>query len=303
MKYNLSGVILITLALISFRANALDLAITIDDPMVERSNDLTYQEVNQRILTTLSKNKLQAYLFVCGKRVDSAEGKALLKTWDDAGHGLGNHSYSHSLFESPKATLAVFTADVDRNSSILDGYKNRIPLFRFPFLHEGNTKELRDGFRNYMSQHNLKNGYVTVDASDWYISDRLVSAQNRGVKDLSKYRDYFISHILERVRYYDNLAKQVLGRSPRHTLLIHHNVLSALYLDNLIHALKKNGIHMINAEEAYKDPIAKISPDNVPAGQSLIWALAKATGRFDRELRYPGEDGEYETSKMDKLGL
>jgi hypothetical protein len=31
--------------------------------------------------------------------------------------------------------------------------------------------------------------------------------------------------------------------------------------------------------------------------------LAKKTGRFENELRYPGEDGEYEKDKMDKLGL
>ena len=41
---------------------------------------------------------------------------------------------------------------------------------------------------------------------------------------------------------------------------------------------------------------AQLLPDGV-------WALAKETGRFDQLLRYPGEDGEYEAPKMDKLGL
>jgi hypothetical protein len=44
-------------------------------------------------------------------------------------------------------------------------------------------------------------------------------------------------------------------------------------------------------------------PKIVPAGESLIWALAKETGKFDKVLRYPGEDSEYENAKMDKLGL
>jgi len=41
----------------------------------------------------------------------------------------------------------------------------------------------------------------------------------------------------------------------------------------------------------------------MPAEQSLIWMQAKETGLYDNQLRYPGEDGEYEKEKMDKLGL
>jgi hypothetical protein len=33
------------------------------------------------------------------------------------------------------------------------------------------------------------------------------------------------------------------------------------------------------------------------------WALAKETGKFEKLLRYPGEDGDYETARMDKIGL
>lgn len=36
---------------------------------------------------------------------------------------------------------------------------------------------------------------------------------------------------------------------------------------------------------------------------SLVWALAKETGKFDGLLRYPGEDDEYEKPIMDALGL
>jgi hypothetical protein len=41
----------------------------------------------------------------------------------------------------------------------------------------------------------------------------------------------------------------------------------------------------------------------VPAGESLLWALAKETGKFDSLLRYPGEDDVYEKPKLDRLGL
>ncbi len=41
----------------------------------------------------------------------------------------------------------------------------------------------------------------------------------------------------------------------------------------------------------------------LPAGESLLWALAKETGKFENELRYPGEDDVYENPKMDELKL
>ena len=41
----------------------------------------------------------------------------------------------------------------------------------------------------------------------------------------------------------------------------------------------------------------------LPSGQSLVWAAAKASGRYEAQLRYPGEDERYEAPKLDALGL
>jgi peptidoglycan-N-acetylglucosamine deacetylase len=76
-----------------------------------------------------------------------------------------------------------------------------------------------------------------------------------------------------------------------------------LFLDDLIQHFKDNGWEVIDADQAYKDDIYLEEPDNIPAGESLIWALAKESGKFDEVLRYPAEDGEYEKPLMDKLGL
>jgi len=46
-----------------------------------------------------------------------------------------------------------------------------------------------------------------------------------------------------------------------------------------------------------------MEPDVLPAGQSLVWSMAKADGRFENLLRYPGEDGDYEMRQMDALRL
>ena len=51
------------------------------------------------------------------------------------------------------------------------------------------------------------------------------------------------------------------------------------------------------------EPVPAVEPCVVPAGESIIWALAKESKRFESMLRYPGEDGDYEKDKMDRLGL
>jgi len=37
--------------------------------------------------------------------------------------------------------------------------------------------------------------------------------------------------------------------------------------------------------------------------QEKVWSLAKDSGKFEKNLRYPAEDSRYEKPKMDQLGL
>lgn len=53
----------------------------------------------------------------------------------------------------------------------------------------------------------------------------------------------------------------------------------------------------------FASPVLAMEPNVLPAGQSLAWPLAKAEGRFEQLLRYPGEDGDYKPPKMDAAGL
>ena len=63
------------------------------------------------------------------------------------------------------------------------------------------------------------------------------------------------------------------------------------------------GWELIDAEEAFADPVYSSAPDILPAGESLLWALAKQSGRFEDQLRYPAEDSRYEEEAMNRLGL
>lgn len=280
------------------------IAITMDDPQVKPAYGLSAVEVNRRILDALEKHKIKAGLFVCGMRVDSQDGKQLLSTWNDAGHMLGNHSYSHLFLHSQKVTLAAYCDDIAKGEAVISGYSQFQKRFRHPFFKEGDTAEKRDGVRKFLADRGYRHGRATIDASDWAIDDRLTKRVAKdSTADLAPYRKFYLDHLWERAQFYDDLAVKALGRRPAHTLLVHHRLLNALFLGDVLDMFQKRGWEPISAEKAYNDPIYQKQPNILPAGESLVWALAKETGKFESVLRYPGEDDVYENPKMDASGL
>jgi peptidoglycan/xylan/chitin deacetylase (PgdA/CDA1 family) len=279
------------------------LALTLDDPTLSLGSVLKWQEANSRLLNAISAKGVRAALFVCGMRVDEADGAKLLTAWDQAGHMICNHSYSHKFY-GERTTYADFAVDFLKDEKVIAPYHNRTALFRYPFLKEGETADKRDRFRALLKERGYRVGHVTIDASDWYVSQRFV---NRLAKQpsapIAPYRDYLIAHLLDRAAFYRQLAFDVLGRDIRHTVLMHFNPLNAFVLPDVMSAFETAGWQWIDASIAFEDPIFRSQPQTVPAGESLVWAIAKETGRFESRLRYPGEDDVYEKPKMDAFGL
>jgi peptidoglycan/xylan/chitin deacetylase (PgdA/CDA1 family) len=283
------------------------IAITMDDFNWNNSLRLTPDQRNRAILGALKAHgELKAALFVAAKFIDveNEKGKSLLREWDRAGHMIGNHSYSHKYLNSGRVTTEQFTSDILKGEAVLKDFSRFQKRFRFPYLKEGETAIKRDAVRSFLHQQGYRIGHVTIDASDWAVEGRLTARLTKDPSaDVKPYRDFYLSHMWERAVYYDDLSRKALGRSVKHTILMHYNLLNALFLGDLLDMFQSKGWKLINAHEAFKDPVFAAQPKNVPAGESIIWALAKETGKFDSLLRYPAEDVEYENAKMDKLGL
>ena len=280
-------------------------AITMDDfTWSANTVRLSGDERNEAILKTLRAHSLKAGLFVRASNIDNDKGRELLKTWNVAGHLIGNHTYSHEYFNDQKITANKFEEDILHAENLLKDFSGFEKYFRFPYLKEGDTAAKRDAIRSFLGQHGYRTGHVTIDASDWAVDARMRQRLEKNpAADLTPYRDFYLDHMWDRALYYDDLARKVLGRSVKHAILTHFNLLNALFLGDLIDMFKHKGWQVIDAEVAFADPVFTAQPKIVPAGESLIWALAKETGKFEKLLRYPGEDGDYETPKMDKLGL
>lgn len=284
-------------------ASSPQFSITMDDFNWRNAIHLTAEQRNQAILKTLAEHQTKAALFVMGRNADDQQGMSLLRSWDAAGHLIGNHTYSHRPLSSD-ITAAEFEQDIARAEAILIGLKQFRRMFRYPMLKEGNTAAKRDHVRAFLKQHDYRIGHVTIDNSDWIVDQRLSARlQKDAGADTKPYRDFYLEHMWDRAQYYDALAKKVLGRPVKHTILMHFNLLNGLFLGDLIEMFRKQGWQLIDAEDAFTDSVFRAEPKTLPAGESIVWALAKEKGTIAKSLRYPAEDGDYETARMNKLGL
>ncbi|MES2861449.1 MAG: polysaccharide deacetylase family protein [Pseudomonadota bacterium] len=277
-------------------------AVTIDDFRFEDGALMTGAARHRAILDALGQAGIQAAGLITGKHVDNAPAADHLAAWSRAGHAIGNHTYDHAYFGG--SAPGDLGAEIDRTAPLLATYPTLRPWFRFPYLAEGRTAELRDRMRAVLDARGLRNAYVTIDASDWYVNQRLTERLAREPDaDVAPYGDYLVRHLLDRAAFYDGLARDVLGYSPPHTLLIHHNLTTALFLPAILEGFAAAGWTAIDADTAYAHPVYASRPDIAPCAHSLIWQLARADGRFEDRLRSPGEDGPYEKPAMDALGL
>jgi peptidoglycan/xylan/chitin deacetylase (PgdA/CDA1 family) len=285
------------------RPRAPGLAVTIDDFDLSDSQLLTGAERDRSIRASLSRHSIQAAGFVAGKYVQSPLGEEVLASWSNDGHVIGNHSFSHRYYGS-STSVDAYMADILKCESLLSRFSGFRKLFRFPFLGEGRTAEAREALRQRLHAAGYRIGHVTIDTSDWYVDARLNKRLVADPKaDLTPYRRFYLDHIWERATFYDGLARKLFGGPIDHTLLLHHRLTTALFLDDLLKMFRGRGWRLIDARTAFASPVFALEPKSMPSGQSLVWAAAKERGGYDAILRYPAEDGDYEAPKMDALGL
>ncbi len=287
--------------LLPLSLQAQSIALTFDDGAKPGGPRMSAPEVNAAILSHLKAAGVRSTLFFTVGD-GSPERLALAKAWGEAGHGVGNHTVSHLSLNATKTTLAAFEAEVKACDAVirtLPGYTKR---FRFTYLKEGNTVEKRDGFRAFLKAFDYQPAPVTVDASDWYYSIRLIQRLEADPQtDLAPWRKAYLAHLWDRAQAYEAISQQVAGRSVKHVLLLHANLANALFLGDAIQMFRERGWTIVPPEAAFADPIYREQPQILPAGESLLWSLAKARGMTD--LRYPAEDDVYEKPILDRLGL
>jgi len=286
-------------------AHAQSVAITIDDgPNAGNTPRMSAQERNQAILDALAKHRVQAALFVtAGYGANTPQGLPLLQAWSKAGHAIGNHTVTHPDLE--KVPLAEYQRQVmecDKLISTQPGYRKWL---RFTYLREGNTPEKIDGMRKFLHEHDYRNAHVSMDTSDWRLNEKLEEVLKKDLKaDVSAIRTAYLAHIKQRALAYRELSQQLQGRDISQVLLLHHNLLNALWLDDVLTQFEQMGWKIITPAQAFDDPVYKLEPVRKAVGQSLLLSLGRVLGLG---LMPGGErlvdDGDYEIAELAKKGL
>ena len=160
-------------------------------------------------------------------------------------------------------------------------------------LDEGKTVAVRDSIRKALQDMGYVNGYVTVDNYDWYMNKLFQDAVKAGKQvHYDRLRQAYVTILFDVITFYDRLAVMVLGRSPKHVLLLHENDLAALFIDDLVMHIRDNGWTIIPPGEAYADPIADHVPDVLFNNQGRVAAIAAEQG-YESPLRHISEDVKY----------
>ena len=247
------------------------IALTFDDVPRARGAFLTEDERTTRLIAGLRAARVRqaAFFLNPGHIAQSPGAERRIAAYVAAGHVIANHSATHPHLNA--ISSAEYIADIDAAERWLkerDGYR---PWFRFPYLDEGQRdKAKRDAVRKALAERGLANGYVTVDASDWHTEQAAIDAKAAGQAiDMAALHALYIERQVDAAEYYDGLAREALGRSPAHVLLLHETDLAALWIHDLVAALRARGWTIVTADEAFADPISHLHPD-VPSAQGTL---------------------------------
>ncbi|WP_138854922.1 polysaccharide deacetylase family protein [Inhella inkyongensis] len=283
------------------------LAFSFDDgPHLSATPRLSPAERNQALLRALAQHDVTAALFVtCGNGADRPEGLELVRAWSAAGHAIGNHTMSHPDLHAKRVSLAQYQQEILDCQRILAPLPGVQPWFRFTYLREGNTPEKRDGMRAFLKEQGLRNAYVTLDSSDWRLNEllerRLASEPQA---DLAPIKAAYLAHLSQRAQAYRALALELEGREVKQMLLLHHNLINALWLGDVIAQFKAQGWRIESPQQVFDDPIYARQPERAAPGQSLLLSIARSQGRG----RLPGwerlvDDGEFEIEQLKAQGI
>jgi len=266
------------------------IALTFDDAPRGEGPVYSGNERADILITALGKaNTGPVAFFVTTNGLNKPGAKERIEKYARAGHFIANHSHTHPW--SNRVTVETYLNDIDKAEKHL-AYLNiddgqRRPWFRFPFLNEGTPREKRDAIREGLAARGLKNGTVTVDNYDWFLESQWRKALREGrTVDRQAMKKAYIDILMGAIQFYDDLAITHLGRSPAHVLLLHENDVAALFIDDLVAALRAEGWEIISPDQAYSDPLQNITPTTLKTRQGHLAALAIEAGADPRSLTH-----------------
>jgi peptidoglycan/xylan/chitin deacetylase (PgdA/CDA1 family) len=201
----------------------------------------------------------------------SPDGAKVLKEWTDAGHLVANHTWSHP--DLHRVPAQKYILEIEKNDQLLTtGFKNEfIRLFRYPFLHEGETLEKRNLVREALKSTGYQIAQVTVDFNDYLWNEPYLRCLKiRNSSKLQWLEKTFLSESAENLRGAEILARLLFDHPIKQIALVHPFELDSMKLDQMLTEWARTGVKFIPLRDAMKDPIYQINPNIAGANWTFL---------------------------------
>lgn len=238
------------------------IAITIDDvPNISKYKN------NQPLLliNLLDSLKIPFTIFVNEGKIYKTKqhhrNKKVLQKWiRNPQATVGNHTYNHTRYS--EVGLKNFIQDIEQGENLTKKYatasSKTIKYFRFPFNDLGKDSIQHLKIKNYLKSKNYLITPFTAESSDWMFDKVYQYYLNQGDTEKAKIiGEQYVNKTIELIKFYDNMANTIYGRSINHIYLCHDNMINSHYLGQIITLLKQENYNIISLEESLKDPIYK----------------------------------------------
>ena len=270
------------------------MALTFDDlpfVAVEEPYSPAAERSTAQLLSVLRRHRAPAIGFVNEGQLDAGNPRRysrerLLRQWIDAGMDLGNHTYSHSDFNS--LTVYAFKGDIRRGEPMVRRLRAsrasgtgevKGMFFRHPMTHTGDTREKKDAIDRFLAGRGYRIAPHTIENSDFIFNTVYVRAQAAGDRALAdRVRSAYIELTLAATTFAESASQTLFGRSIPQTLLLHSNTLNADRLDTLLTRFEDRGYRFITLDEAMADA-AYATPDTMVTASGPTWLWRWATTR------------------------
>jgi beta-lactamase regulating signal transducer with metallopeptidase domain/peptidoglycan/xylan/chitin deacetylase (PgdA/CDA1 family) len=257
---------------------------------IERLNNKT-----RKLIRALKANDIKAVAFVNESRLYKEDGTVndervqLLREWLDAGHELGNETFSHrSLYDT---SVADFEAEVEQGekimSKLLAERGGRLRYFSYPYLNTGATPADKAAVEKYLNERGYRIHPVTIDNMDWLFSKAYIEALRReDDATAARIRAEYVPYMEHMFEFFETYSREVVGREIPQVLMLSAGALNADAFEDLVAMLKRRGYTFVTLEQATKDDAYSL-PDTYTGlhGDSWIarWAVTKGLPYKDIE--------------------
>ena len=234
-------------------------SITFDElPAAQSFGEVDRKAINYLFLDALKRHEVKATGFVVGNLIEGAYD--ILGEWLNQGHTLGNLTWSGQDFNelSPDQFISDIKMGSEALESMLSGFGQKKRYFRYPFQHYGDTRERRDQTARFLKKQGWTICPATILPEDYLYDLNLIKLGKQ--PDSAKFEQLmndYINHVLDELERVERLAVNVAGRPVRQILELRANRLNAVFLDELLKALKAAGYKFVSLDQALKDEIYK----------------------------------------------